>query len=178
MAEIKLFIATSLDGYIARPDGAIDWLNEIPNPDNSDFGYRDFHAEIDTVILGRSTYEEILGFDVDWPYPDCKTYVVTSQGNFHTPTPNTVLLTSITAEIIDQISHESSKNIWLVGGGKLIKSFLNLGAVDELIITIVSRIIGDGIPLFPSPLKDSSWKLTASKVINEAAVILTYRRQA
>ena len=117
MPEIKLFIATSLDGYIARPDGSIDWLNEIPNPDNSDFGYNDFYAEIDTLVMGRSTYEEVLSFDVEWPYPDRKCYVVTSKKDLKTPTPNTVLAHELNQEFLETLKKESSRNIWLVGGG-------------------------------------------------------------
>ena len=178
MAEIKLFIAASLDGYIARPDGNIDWLNEIPNPDNSDFGYNNFYAGIDVIVMGRKTYEEVLGFDVEWPYPDRKCYVVSSNKSTKTPTPNTELVSEVDHTFVDALREESRKNIWLVGGGQLIRSFMDLDTVDELLITFISRIIGDGLPLFPSPMKDTTWRLTTSEVINEAAVILTYRRDS
>jgi dihydrofolate reductase len=157
------------------PNGAIDWLNEIPNPDNSDFGYNKFYSNIDVIVMGRKTYEEVLGFDVDWPYPDRKCFVVTSDKNLQTPTPNTKLEHNVNQAFIDGIIRESEKNIWLVGGGELIRSFMNLNAVDELILSFISRIIGDGLPLFPSPMRDSTWRLTESEMINEAAVILTYR---
>lgn len=78
MKKTKLFIATSIDGYIARKDGTLDWLDAIPNPDQLDYGYYAFYETVDTILMGRKTYEEVLGFGVDWPYPDCKTYVVSS----------------------------------------------------------------------------------------------------
>ena len=177
MPEIKLFIASSLDGYIARPNGSIDWLNEIPNPDNSDFGYTDFYAGIDTVVMGRSTYDEVMGFDVDWPYPDCRCYVVSTNKDYQTSTPNTSVVYQVDQSFIEELHSTSNSNIWLVGGGKLIQSFMNLDVVDELIITFISRIIGDGLPLFPSPTLDSRWEILKAEVLNEAAVILTYRRK-
>lgn len=176
MAEIKLFIACSLDGYIARPNGSIDWLNSIPNPDNSDFGYGEFYSGVDIVVMGRSTYQEILGFDVEWPYADRTCYVVTSRQDFDTPTPNTRLVTEVTPAFIDLLRGESEKNIWIVGGGKLVAGFLLENAVDEMQISLISRIIGEGIPLFPSPLNDTKWRLTGSQIYNEAAITLVYRR--
>lgn len=178
MAEIKLFIASSLDGYIARPNGSIDWLNEIPNPNNSDFGYTNFYAGIDTVVMGRATYDEVMGFDVDWPYPDCKCYVVTTSTNYKVTTPNTEIINEVNETFIEQLKNSSKSNIWLVGGGKLIQSFMILDVVDELIITIISRIIGEGLPLFPSPMPDSKWEVKKSEILNEAAVVLTYRRHS
>ena len=74
--KLKLYIAASLDGYIARPDGSLDWLEGLPNPKKIDYGYQKFYQSIDMVILGRVTYEEILGFGVDWPYGGCKAWVV------------------------------------------------------------------------------------------------------
>ena len=68
MPKIKLYIAATIDGFIAREDGSLDWLNNHPNPDQLDYGYADFMSRIDTVIMGRKTYEEVLGFGVEWPY--------------------------------------------------------------------------------------------------------------
>jgi len=64
----SVFIATSLDGYIADRNGKIDWLNTIPNPDNNDMGYTEFTKGIDALLMGRKTFETVLGFDGDWPY--------------------------------------------------------------------------------------------------------------
>ncbi len=64
----RLFIATSIDGYIADKDGGLDWLNSIPNPDNIDMGYGEFTSQIDALVMGRITFETVCGFDIDWPY--------------------------------------------------------------------------------------------------------------
>ncbi|WP_269848941.1 dihydrofolate reductase family protein [Methanosarcina horonobensis] len=76
--RIKLYIACSLDGYIARKDGSIDWLIEYENNSETDYGYSEFYASIGTVLMGRKTYEQVLGFG-DWPYGEKKTYVFTRQ---------------------------------------------------------------------------------------------------
>lgn len=89
MRKVKLYIATSLDGYIARKDGALDWLDNIPHPENEDYGYQEFYDSIDTVIMGRGTYEVVLGFDVDWPYSTCTTLVMSSTYDAPITTPNT-----------------------------------------------------------------------------------------
>jgi len=72
MRRIILYIATSIDGYIATPDGGVEWLNEIPNPTNEDHGYKELLASIDTVLMGGKTYHEIIGFGIPWPYKDKK----------------------------------------------------------------------------------------------------------
>jgi len=79
MSSIKLYIATTIDGFIAREDGSLDWLEELPNPNQINYGYTDFYATVDKVAIGRKIYEEVLGFGVNWPYEDCKTYVITTQ---------------------------------------------------------------------------------------------------
>lgn len=175
MAEIKLYIASSLDGYIARKDGDIEWLHEIPNPDNSDFGYTEFYKDIEVVIMGSTTYEQVMGFDVEWPYADRKCVVVSRREDLEISTPNTIRAGHITADYLDQLKAETNGHIWLIGGGKLIQSFLNLNAIDEILLTLVSRILGEGIPLFPSPLPDSHWRFSEFKGFNEAAVMLSYR---
>lgn len=177
MPKIQLYIACSLDGYIAREDGKLDWLDAIPNPDKSDFGYFDFYAGVDIVVMGRGTYEEVLGFDVDWPYPDRKTYVTTTNETLETPTPNTGLVQNIDKEFIGQLKAESQKNIWLCGGGQVIKSFLELGAVDEMILSIVPTLIGAGLPLFPRGTRETSFDLVDTKSYNGGAVVLTYRKK-
>ena len=156
MKKIKLYIATSIDGYIARTDGDIDWLTEYPNPEREDYGYKDFFNSVDTVILGGNTYRGIISMDVLWPYKDKTTYIVTRkpwsfQENTHYITDNII-------ETISQLRKEEGKDIWLVGGGRLTTMLLNNDLVDEMIITIIPIILGRGISLFPDNPKESNWK--------------------
>jgi len=79
MRKVILYVAISLDGKIAKPDGNVEWLDSIPNPDQLDYGYAEFYENIAITIMGNNTYEEVLGFDVPFPYPTKKNYVLTRQ---------------------------------------------------------------------------------------------------
>lgn len=177
MTKIKLYIATSLDGYIAREDGALDWLDAIPNPEKIDYGYTDFIKTIDTVIMGRKTYEEVLGFGVDWPYPDSTTYVLTSDVNYRTKTENTKVLNEVSIETIELLKKQSKKDIWNIGGGEVITAFLNLGQIDEMILSMIPVILGSGIPLFPGSPKETSFELTDTCAFDTGIVNLSYKRK-
>lgn len=149
MIKIKLYIACSLDGYIARPDGAVDWLESFPHPEGQDYGYANFLKGIGTVILGRKTYEEILSFDVPWPYATLQTVVCTKNSELYLPTPNTTLCPTLSEEFLMKVKQKAEKDIWLVGGGEVVASFLRLKAVDEMWITQLPVLLGQGLPLFP-----------------------------
>lgn len=174
MSNIKLYIATTLDGYIAKADGNLDWLYSLPNPDKLDFGYGDFIAGIDTLIMGRSTYEAIIGFGVEWPYNACKTYVVSHNSELLLSSPDTYLLNKIDAISITQLKKDSNKGIWLVGGGQLIATFLELGLIDEMILSIVPKLIGEGIPLFPPNQSEHNFVLTRTESFENGLVNLHY----
>ncbi|MEO1050756.1 MAG: dihydrofolate reductase family protein [Bacteroidota bacterium] len=177
MAEIKVYIASSIDGYIARKDGALDWLDALPNPNQIDHGYADFYATIDTVIMGKSTYEEILGFDVAWPYANCLTYVLTSDDNYTLKTENTSRLASVSKSTINKIVVESKKNIWIVGGGQTIAEFLKYDSIDEMIICQIPTILGNGIRLFPEGVKETVFEMVRTEPFETGAVSVTYRRK-
>lgn len=173
MKKIKLYIAASLDGYIARPDGDIDWLIEFPNPSKENYGYRDFFESIDTVILGGRTYRDILCMDVVWPYKDKTTYVITRHVVMERENVNFV--TENIIETISQIRKEKGKDIWLVGGGELITMLLNQDLVDEMIITYIPVILGNGISLFPNNPKESKWNLVENKSYNNGVLSVRYK---
>ena len=175
MKKCKLFIAASLDGYIAREDGSLDWLDTIPNPDQLDHGYYPFYDSIDTILMGRKTYEEVLGFGVDWPYPDCKTYILSSK-EVAIKTENTFLINDPLKDKIHEWVNEDGKDIWVCGGGQLISSMLDLGLIDEMLISITPVILGAGIPLFPNSPKETKLKLIKSESFDTGFVNLTYRK--
>jgi dihydrofolate reductase len=175
--QIKLFIACSLDGYIARENNTLDWLHALPNPKQLDYGYHSFLAEIDTLIMGRTTYEEILGFGVDWPYGDCNIYVLSRNQGSQAQTPRTRFLNELNKESLEELRRKSQKNIWIVGGGQIISQCLALGEVDELILSIIPIILGDGIRLFPGQPKETWLELVSSKAFETGVVNLHYQRQ-
>ena len=148
MPQTILYIASSLDGYIAKPDGNLDWLTSTPNPDSGDYGYEELLNRIGTLFMGRKTYEAILGFGIEWPYTTYKTYVISTQHNLLIQTPNTELLSEHWEERVRKINELSNKDSWLVGGGHLINAFLREELIDKMIITLIPQLIGEGIPLF------------------------------
>lgn len=173
---VKLYIATTLNGYIARPDGAIDWLENLPNPDGTDYGYGRFIADIGTVVMGRKTYEKIQGFGVDWPYADCRCYLLSRQPSLDLPTPRTTLLPEVNATTVQNISSETSpKGIWVVGGGETIAAFLRKKVVSEVTISVVPRLIGQGIPLFPDSIPEIELELLRTESFANGLVNLVYR---
>lgn len=174
MKKVKLYIATSLDGYIARKDHKLDWLDNIPHPENEDYGYQAFYDSVDTVIMGRATYEVVLGFGVDWPYPDCQSIVFSRSSEVNITTPKTQLVNEDIKTYINQLKQQEGKDIWLVGGGNLLTAFLNESLVDEIIISLTPVIIGEGIPLFPNTPKETKLKLTDCQHYSSGMVNLTY----
>ena len=139
MPKIIVYIATSLDGYIAREDGSIDWL-----PESAESGYDTFYKSVDTVIMGKTTYDQVLTFG-EYPYKDKKSFVFTT--NNQTKDENAEFVSDVDKFVKDGFPGVG-KNIWLVGGAQIIASFLKQKVVDEIIVTIVPIILGKGIPLF------------------------------
>jgi dihydrofolate reductase len=177
MKKIQLYIAVTLDGFIARENGSLDWLLELPNPNKIDHGYGDFIKAVDTLIMGRKTYDVVLGFGIDWPYANCKTYVVTGNPDYKVSTENTFLLHELHTGVIDGLKSESQKNIWVVGGGDLISQFLNEDAMDEMVLCMIPIILGKGIPLFPNEPMETKFDLVKAESFETGIVNLTYRRK-
>ncbi|MBK7867705.1 MAG: dihydrofolate reductase [Ignavibacteriales bacterium] len=152
MKKIKLYIAASLDGYIARPDGDLDWLTKAPNPEKDDFGYNTFLESVDTTLMGNETYKWLLNEGVEDPYPGLKNYVFTrtkkeSNGFVEFVTDNP-------ASFVKTIREGEGKDVFLVGGGGIVSPLLAAELIDEIHLIIVPVFLGRGIPLFPAQMKD------------------------
>lgn len=183
-----LYIAASLDGKIASSDGSIDWLDSI----TVDCGTNEWMKSIGTVLMGRSTYEQVAAFAGEYPYKEQKNYIFsTTKSNFtHGIAVNPLRLD----EFVHQIKNEApeEKDIWLIGGGKLIENFIAHDLIDEYIITIIPIILGEGIPMFTSTILDSykkhfpskneekllnqHFQLKESRTFDESIIMLTYER--
>ena len=184
MPEVILYIASSLDGYIARPDGAVDWLDEVPDQENDiqgngpveDFGYAEFYARIGTVLMGRVTYEQLLTFGVDYPYPGTDGYVF-SRTRAGEQDENVEFVDGADIpQFIAQLKEGSDRDIWLIGGGQLVRDFLHVDLVDQIVVTILPVILGQGIPLFPPPTPQVNLLLVENRSYSNGMVQLTYRR--
>ena len=142
-----IYIAESIDGFIARENGSIDWLLEIPNPDGSDYGFADFMKNIDALVMGRNTFETVVSMEF-WPYE--KPVFVLSKSLKNIPADKTgkaEIITGAPAEIVKRLNSRGFNNLY-IDGGKTIQSFLKEGLIDEMIITRIPILLGKGIPLF------------------------------
>ncbi|GMQ26564.1 dihydrofolate reductase family protein [Algoriphagus sp. oki45] len=144
----KVFIATSLDGFIADREGGIDWLHSIPNPEHNDMGYSAFISGIDALVMGRTTFETVCGFDIPWPY----TQPVFVLSNSLSSIPDSYsgkaeLVRGSLQEILSEIHAKGYFQLY-IDGGKTIQSFLKEDLIDELTLTTIPVLLGGGIPLF------------------------------
>lgn len=158
--KIIVSIATSADGYIARPDGNVDWLNRPRTA--GDYGMSAFLRSIDTIIWGRKTYDFALQHGgVAMFGPKVKNYVFSTRPPQPLPTDVTFVNEPV-ADFVQRLRSERGKNIWMMGGAGIIGSFLDAGALDEFIIHIIPIFIGDGIPI--AAAKDRHVPLTLTSV--------------
>jgi len=164
--KVSVFVATSLDGFIARRDGSIDWLNaaNATMPEGEDCGFRAFLDSVDTLIMGRKTYEQVLSFG-QWPYGRTPV-VVLSHNAINIPAHLADTVTHFTGApqaLLDRLAAQGVEHVY-VDGGSTIQGFLAQSLIDEITITRIPVVIGDGIPLFPQTKQDIL--LTHSRTIS------------
>lgn len=170
-----IYIAVSLDGFIARKDGQIDWLLELPNPDGSDFGFADFMKNIDAVVMGRNTFEIVQSFN-EWIYT--KPVFVLSRTLKSLPekfSDKAELLNAKPNDVLRILNQRGFKNLY-IDGGKTIQDFLKLELIDEMIITTIPVLIGEGIPLFSSLTKDQKFEHIKTEILLEQSVKSHYKK--
>lgn len=174
--KIVLYIAMSLDGYIARSNGAVDWLSGQGEVLEIDNGYEEFYSTIDTVVMGRITYEQVINelSPNIWVYEGKKCYVFTEKE--YEDNEKVEFTSESIIEFVSDIKSGLGKDIWLVGGGKLIHEFINKNLIDKYIITIIPTILGEGIPLFIKENSEIKLKLIENKSI-DGMIELTYVRR-
>ncbi|KAA3657919.1 MAG: dihydrofolate reductase [Calditrichaeota bacterium] len=155
--KISVYIATSLDGFIARENGDLDWLPDADGESQQtaeDYGYRHFIETIDMLVMGRNTFEKVLSFG-QWPYGERRCVVLTSRDSMipEKMAAHILVRNAQPDELIKELDEMGVQHIWL-DGGKTIQQFLCEGFVDEMIITRVPVLIGAGIPLFGHIMDD------------------------
>jgi len=172
MRKVQLYIAASLDGYIARPDGGVDWLSSVDKK-GEDYGYSEFIASVDTTLMGGKTYDEVLGFGGPFPYLNTSNYVFSRQER--QPDSNPVqFINENPAAFVKGLKAQAGNNIWLIGGGQINTILLNARLIDEMILSIIPIVLGDGIPLFAGQPKEAKWELSEHKVFDTGLVQLRY----
>ncbi|MFZ4507281.1 MAG: dihydrofolate reductase family protein [Fimbriimonas sp.] len=166
--RVTLFIATSLDGYIAGPDDDLSWLFT-----DGDYGFTDFLSEQDALVMGRGTYDVIRTFG-DWPYPGKKVVVVSRTEGIKTDTPNTTAYGGELIELVEQLRDEGAEKVWLVGGGELVRSFLSEGLLDQIVVSLHPVLLGTGVPLFPDGFPRTLLHLEEAESYESGLVQITY----
>lgn len=174
--KIIVYIATSADGYIARLDGSVDWLNRPRPPDNYEMG--GFYKSIDTILWGRKTYEVALGFEKKGTKGagfDAKiNNYVFSRKPPRASSPGIEFVKEPIAEFAQRLRAVPGKDIWMMGGGGLIASFLDEGEIDEFVIHVIPTFIGEGIPLIAPRHRTVELALLSAKSWPDGVVRLHY----
>lgn len=172
-----VFIARSLDGFIADKNGGLDWLHAIPNPEQNDMGYTQLMEDIDAIVMGRTTYETVLGFGIEWPYSK---HVFVLSNTLQTVPENLTgkvsLLSGGPQEVLAAIHAQGYENLY-IDGGRTLQAFLQADLIDELRITTIPILLGGGFPLFGELDQPVEWEHLKTEVFLGQIVQSHYRRK-
>lgn len=172
--KISVFIATSLDGYIAKINGDIDWLTKFNPPteqgEDKDCGFSKFFSSVDVLVMGKNTYEAVSNFDT-WPYQGKRVVVLSS--TLTSVCEQAELFTGDITHLVEKLHADDIKHIY-IDGGVTISQFLNMGLIDQMIISLIPVVLGSGIPLFNKINNDKWCRLISSKPFSNGLVQLQY----
>jgi len=170
--KASVFIATSIDGFIARSDGALDWL---PEGGGEPHGYLEFMATVDALVIGRKTFETVLAYP-DWPYGTKPVIVLSSNPASLEAPPGTVcsIMAATPAEVVERLAAQGMSHLY-IDGGVTIQRFLAAGLIQRLIITRVPVVLGAGIPLFGPVAYDLHLTHVATRAYPSGLVQSEYR---
>ncbi len=176
MRKIVLFIAMSLDGYIADRNGKVDWLIGQDNEVETDDSYADFEKSIDTVIMGWTTYHQVVTelSPNQWVYENLQSYVLT-----HRNCPSTKNIKFISADpcaLVKELKGEVGKDIWICGGADIVRQLMAQDLIDTYHISIIPTILGEGTRLFPDNGQEIKLRLITVKNSNGITELL-YRKR-
>lgn len=172
--KISVFIATSIDGYIAKKNGDIDWLVKFSPPtdenEEKDCGFSKFFSSIDVLVMGKNTYNVVSHFDT-WPYQGKRVVVLSS--TLTSVCTEAELFSGDIAQLVAKLQADGVKHIY-IDGGVTISQFLNADMVDQLILSIIPVVLGSGIPLFSMINNDKWCHLVSSQTYSNGLVQLQY----
>lgn len=166
----SVFIATSLDGFIARTDGSIDWLSAVNQP-GEDYGYGAFWSSIDTLVIGRGTYETSLGFE-SWPYEAKRVVVLTHHPR--APRHGETFFTGDLRELVEGLARDGAKRVY-IDGGNVIQQFLALHLIDDLTLSVIPVLLGSGRRLFSDSGHEQLLELAGAHSYPSGLAQLRYR---
>jgi len=171
--KVILYIAMSLDGYIASVDGDFSFLSVV-DQEGEDYGYSEFHETVDTIILGRKTYDQVLSMGYELPYPDKDVFVLTqlSRQDFG----KVKFYSGSISDLIAGLRNKEGKHIYCDGGAETVHRLLQEDLIDELIISVIPVLLGDGIPLFKKGFPEKRLKLIKATSYEKGLVRMHYER--
>lgn len=172
--KVTYYVATTVDGFIARTDGSIDWLNAFDSPggESEDYGYGTFIADVDALIMGRRTFEHCLTLG-PWPY-DGQRVLVASHGGVEAQ--HGVTVTAATPQdIVRDLAADGVRHLWMVGGGALAGAWQAAGLIDEYVMTVMPIVLGCGIPLLRAAGREQSLELLDQQRWPNGILQLRYR---
>ncbi len=171
--KVILYIATSLDGYIAKPNDDLDFLS-IVEKEGEDYGYGNFVKTIDAVIVGRKTYDKVASMGFDFPHADKDAYIIT-----RTARPNignVKFYDGDLASLVERLKSQDGKNIFCDGGAEIVNELLRNDLIDEFIISIIPILVGNGIKLFNDGRPELKLELVSIKHFDKGLTQLHYKR--
>ncbi|MBI3445883.1 MAG: dihydrofolate reductase [Magnetospirillum sp.] len=165
----RVFIAASLDGYIATSDGSIGWLKPFAS---LDYGFEDFMENMEAVVMGRATYDNLHALG-HWPEHDKRCIVVTSR-SMETAPDNVESWLGDLSQLVTELRADAKGDVWVAGGAKAIRAFMDLGAIDHFDLLVMPVLLGEGKPLFPPSGRGSHMTLLGAKTYLNGVVRLSY----
>ena len=173
--KVILYIAMSLDGYIATRDDDLGFLSMVEQK-GEDYGYSDFVKTVDTVIVGRKTYDKVRSMGYEFPYSDKDAYIITRTAR---PSVGSVkFYTGSLKDLVERLINEAGNHIFVDGGAEIVNELLKDGLIDEFYISVIPVLLGDGISLFKGGRPEIGLKLISSKSFDKGLVQLHYMRAA
>ncbi len=173
MRKIILYIASSINGKIAKSDGSVEWLEEIPNPEKDDYGYDEFYKSIDTTIQGYNTYKQIIDWNIEFPYKGKSNYIFSKKQNLK-DTKHVKFISVNHIQFTRNLKQQSGKNIWLIGGGQINTLLLNAGLIDEIYLFYMPIVLAGGISIFESEPKENGFNIIDTKTYSTGVVRQRY----
>lgn len=171
--KVILYIATSLDGYIAKPNDDLGFLS-IVEQEGQDYGYSGFVKTVDAVIVGRKTYDKVLSMGINFPHADKDTYIIT-----RTPRPNIGNIKFYTGSLkilIERLKSENGENIFCDGGAEIVNELLKENLIDEFIISVIPILVGNGTKLFKDGRPEQKLELVSIKQFDKGLTQIHYKR--
>lgn len=176
MRKLSIFIATSLDGYIAKPNDDLSFL-KLVEKEGEDYGYAEFTSTIDTIILGRKTYDWVLNAIGSSHYDNGERNVYVITRTERPAVGKTIFYTGNLTELVQQLKNGKGKNIYCDGGAEIINELLKNDLVDEFIISVIPILVGNGTRLFKDNRPEQTLELVNAKTFDTGLVQLRYNRK-